>query len=274
MSQNKLTVDYQLKHAPKTWPLKAVVIGIIAVLLFIATGYIAYNGFSESAWLVTRNIIISIFTPNTNVLLNFTSRSGVPFLILETAAIAFLGTLFGTIISIPIAFLSSRNIMPKWIAAIGVSIIVVIRTFPAVVYGLMFIRVTGPGAFTGVLTLSIASVGMVAKLFIEVIEDLDPGIIEALDASGCNTIQKIQYGIIPQLLSNFASTAIYRFEINVKYATILGMVGAGGIGAPLIFAISAFRWSDVGALLIGLIVLVLVIEQLSARIRSKLATGE
>jgi phosphonate transport system permease protein len=138
----------------------------------------------------------------------------------------------------------------------------------------MFIRVTGPGAFTGVLTLSVASIGMIAKLFIEVIEDLDPGIIESLDASGCNTIQKIQYGIIPQLLSNFASTAIYRFEINVKYATILGMVGAGGIGAPLIFAISAFRWNDVGALLIGLIVLVLVIESFSTRLRSKLAAGE
>ncbi|MCD8574995.1 MAG: ABC transporter permease subunit [Erysipelotrichaceae bacterium] len=95
-----------------------------------------------------------------------------------------------------------------------------------------------------------------------------------MDASGCNTIQKIQYGILPQLMSNFASTTIYRFEINVKYATILGMVGAGGIGAPLIFAISAYRWNDAGALLIGLIIFVLIIEMISTRIRKKLATGE
>lgn len=274
MSTRKLTVQETLSKAPKSWPLKASVFGFFVIMLIIASNYINYSGLTDTGLKVARNIFVSIFTPNQDILFNFTSRNGVPFLLLETAAIAFLGTIIGTVISIPIAFLSSRNIVPKWFASIGVSIIVIIRTFPAVVYGLMFIRVTGPGAFTGVLTLSVASIGMVAKLFIEVIEDLDPGIIEALDASGCNTIQKIQYGIIPQLMSNFASTAIYRFEINVKYATILGMVGAGGIGAPLIFAISAFRWNDVGALLIGLIVLVLVIEAISTRIRSKLATGE
>ncbi len=274
MSTKKLTVQDQLKLAPKSWPLKVGMIVFFAVVLFIATDYIVYRGLTETGLRVARNIFISIFTPNTDILFNLSSRNGVPFLLLETASIAFLGTIIGTILSVPIAFLSSRNIVPSWFASIGVSIIVVIRTFPAVVYGLMFIRVTGPGAFTGVLTLSIASIGMVAKLFIEVIEDLDSGIIESLDASGCNTIQKIQYGIIPQLLSNFASIAIYRFEINVKYATILGMVGAGGIGAPLIFAITAFRWNDVGALLIGLIILVLIIESISTRIRSKLATGE
>ncbi len=274
MSKKKLTVQEVLENAPKSWPLKVAITLFFIIILMIANNYISYNGLTDTGVRVARNILRSIFSPNTDYLFNFSSRSAVPFLLLETTAIAFLGTIIGTVISIPIAFLSSRNIVPKWMASIGVSIIVVIRTFPAVVYGLMFIRVTGPGAFTGVLTLSVASIGMIAKLFIEVIEDLDPGIIEALDASGCNTIQKIQYGIIPQLLSNFASTAIYRFEINVKYATILGMVGAGGIGAPLIFAINAFRWSDVGALLIGLILLVLVIEAISTKIRSKLATGE
>lgn len=274
MSKKKLTVQEVLENAPKSWPLKVAITLFFIIILMIANNYISYNGLTDTGVRVARNILRSIFSPNTDYLFNFSSRSAVPFLLLETTAIAFLGTIIGTVISIPIAFLSSRNIVPKWMASIGVSIIVVIRTFPAVVYGLMFIRVTGPGAFTGVLTLSVASIGMIAKLFIEVIEDLDPGIIEALDASGCNTIQKIQYGIIPQLLSNFASTAIYRFEINVKYATILGMVGAGGIGAPLIFAINAFRWSDVGALLIGLILLVLVIEAVSTKIRSKLSTGE
>ena len=274
MSKKKLTVQEVLENAPKSWPLKVAITLFFIIILMIANNYISYNGLTDTGVRVASNILRSIFSPNTDYLFNFSSRSAVPFLLLETTAIAFLGTIIGTVISIPIAFLSSRNIVPKWMASIGVSIIVVIRTFPAVVYGLMFIRVTGPGAFTGVLTLSVASIGMIAKLFIEVIEDLDPGIIEALDASGCNTIQKIQYGIIPQLLSNFASTAIYRFEINVKYATILGMVGAGGIGAPLIFAINAFRWSDVGALLIGLILLVLVIEAVSTKIRSKLATGE
>lgn len=271
MDERKLTVQETYDAAPKTWRTKAIVLAIIVCLLILSTNYIHFKGFTATGINIAKNIFGSIFSPNKDILFNITSKNGVPYLLLETAAIAFLGTIIGTFASIPIAFLSSRNIMPTWIANIGVSLIVVIRTFPAVVYGLMFIRVTGPGPFTGVLTLAVASIGMVSKLFIEVIEELDPGIIESLDASGCNTIQKVQYGVLPQLLTNFASTAIYRFEINVKYATILGMVGAGGIGAPLIFAISAFRWSDVGALLVGLIVLVLVIEALSTRIRLKLA---
>ena len=128
---------------------------------------------------------------------------------------------------------------------------------PAFVYGLMFIRVTGPGPFAGLLTMSLCSIGMVSKMFIESIEDLDKRILESLDAAGCTTFQKIRYGILPQL----------------RDATVLGLVGAGGIGAPLIFAMSAYRWNEVGAILLGLIVLVLIIEWISSRIRIKLARG-
>ncbi len=232
MSTQNTRVQDQLSKQPKVFWRNALVIGISAIVVFFSLDYIDYKGLTDTGIEVAFNIIKSVFTPNLPFLLDFTTKSGVPYLLLETAAIAFLGTIMGSIVSIPLAFLSSRNIVPSWFTHIGVAVITVIRTFPAVVYGLMFIRVTGPGAFTGVLTLAIASVGMVSKLFIETIEELDPGIIEALDASGCSGIQKVQYGIIPQLMSNFLSTAIYRFEINVKYATILGMVGAGGIGAP------------------------------------------
>lgn len=274
MSVMKPRIQETLRKQPNEWGIKLFVLAVVLAIFFVAQDFIPYNGVTEQGLLIARNIFNALTNPNQTILFDFVTRDGVPVLIMETAAIAFLGTIFGALISIPFAFLSARNIVPKWIASIGVAIIVVIRTFPAVVYALMFIRVTGPGAFTGVLTLSVASIGMLAKLFAEIIEDLDPGILEALDASGCNTIQKIQYGILPQLMSNFASTTIYRFEINVKYATILGMVGAGGIGAPLIFAISAYRWSDAGALLIGLIIFVLIIEMISTRIRKKLATGE
>src|SRR5471030_1371901 len=137
----------------------------------------------------------------------------------------------------------------------------------------MFIRVTGPGPFEGVLTIGIVSVGMITKLYVEAIEDLDKNIIESLDVAGCTLAQKVRYGIIPQLLTNFVSTAIYRFEINLKDATVLGLVGAGGIGAPLIFAMNAYRWKEVGAILIGLIILVFVVEYASTRIRTKLTRG-
>ena len=148
-----------------------------------------------------------------------------------------------------------------------------IRTVPPLVYGLMFIRVTGPGAFTGLLTMSLCSIGMVSKLYIEAIEDLDTKILESLDACGCTLFQKIRYGILPQLFPDFMSTIIYRFDMNLRDATILGMVGAGGIGSPLIFAMNSYRWNEVGAILAGLIILVLVVEFLSAKIRVKLARG-
>ena len=165
------------------------------------------------------------------------------------------------------------NLTGKVIAFIGRIIIMMIRTVPAFVYGLMFIRVTGPGAFAGLLTMSLCSVGMITKMYTEAIEDLDTRILESLDASGCTTWQKIRYGILPQLLPNFASTAIYRFDINLRDATVLGLVGAGGIGAPLIFAMNSYRWNEAGAILAGLIVLVLIVELISTQIRVKLTRG-
>ena len=270
MSQNK-RVNEQLSKQPKVLLKNSAIIALNLLILYLSTQYVEIKGLTEAGIDIAGAIVQSIFTPNLDFLLDFSTKGGVPYLLLETAAIAFLGTILGAIISIPMAFVSSRNIVPSWVAHIGIAIITVIRTFPAVVYGLMFIRVTGPGAFTGVLTLAIASVGMISKLYIEIIEELDSGIIEALDAAGCDRIQKIQYGIIPQLLSNFLSTAIYRFEINVKYATILGMVGAGGIGAPLIFAMQAYRWKDAGSLLVGLIIFVLIVEAISTQLRKKLA---
>ena len=105
------------------------------------------------------------------------------------------------------------------------------------------------------------------------IEDLDKGILESLSASGCNLFDKIRYGIIPQLMPSFASTLIYRFDMNLRDATVLGIVGAGGIGAPLIFAMNSYRWNDVGAILLGLVVLVLLVEWFSSKLRTKLMRG-
>ena len=137
----------------------------------------------------------------------------------------------------------------------------------------MWIRVTGPGAFCGVMTQSICSIGMISKMYITAIEDIDKRILESLDASGCNAFQKIRYGILPQIIPNFISTVIYRFDINMKDATTLGIVGAGGIGAPLIQCINSSRWGMVGSYLWSLVVLMLLIEFFSTRIRNRLTRG-
>lgn len=262
----------QMEKEPKKWIYK-VVIALIAVALLVWSGTtVKLDNMQGSGFAIAKNIISGIFHPDLDLLLNFTN-TGVAYLLLETMCIAFLGTIVGAIIAIPLAFLSASNIMPKWITVIGRVIIIAIRTIPAFVYALMFIRVTGGGPFTGLLTMSLCSVGMVSKMYIEAIEDLDTRILESLDASGCNTFQKIRYGILPQLFSDFISTIIYRFDMNLRDATVLGLVGAGGIGAPLMFAMSSYRWNEVGAILTGLIVLILIVEYISTRIRVKLARG-
>lgn len=268
----KAEVRNQLEKAPKLWIVKLAIILFVLLATTWSGASLNYNGITKSGLIIAKSIFLGILSPDTNLLFNFGSN-GVLYLLVETIAIAILGTIIGSIISVPFAFMCSSNIVPKWVSTLGTIIVAGIRTFPEFVYGLMLVKVTGPGAFAGVLTIGIVSIGMVTKLYIEAIEDLDKNIIESLDASGCTLLQKVRYGIIPQLSTNFVSTSIYRFEMNLKDATVLGLVGAGGIGAPLIFAMNAYKWKQVGAILIGLIVLVIIVEYGSTRIRSKLARG-
>ena len=265
-------IEKAYAQRPKRWVFELSVAVIVTALIVWSATAVETSGTTQNGGKIALNILSGIFHPDTGLLFNLTVQ-GVPYLLLETVCIAFLGTVVGAVISIPLEFLSASNLAPKPIAFIGRIIIMAVRTVPAFIYGLMFIRVTGPGAFAGLLTMSLCSVGMVSKMYIEAIEDLDVRVLESLDAAGCTTWQKIRYGILPQLMPNFASTAIYRFDINLRDATVLGLVGAGGIGAPLIFAMNSYRWSEAGAILAGLIVLVLAVEWLSTKIRIKLARG-
>ncbi len=257
---------------PQNWLYELTVAAVVvALLVWSATG-METAGTTTNGGKMALSILGGIVNPDRKLQFNLTT-GGVLYLLLETICIAFMGTVVGAIISIPLAFVSANNLVPKPVAFIGRILIMAIRTVPAFVYGLMFIRVTGPGPFAGLMTMSLTSIGMISKMYIEAIEDLDTKILESLDAMGCSTWQKIRYGILPQLMPNFASTAIYRFDINLRDATVLGLVGAGGIGAPLIFAMNAYRWNEAGAILIGLVVLVLIVEYISTRIRVKLTRG-
>ena len=257
---------------PKRWIYELAIVLITAALLVWSGSAVETSGTTQNGAKIALNILAGIFNPDTDLLFNLTTQ-GVPYLLLETICIAFLGTVVGAVISVPLAFLSVSNLTPAPVAFLGRIIIMAVRTVPAFVYGLMFIRVTGPGAFAGLLTMSLCSVGMVSKMYIEAIEDLDTKILESLDAAGCSSWQKIRYGIVPQLMPNFASTAIYRFDINLPDATVLALVGAAGIGPPLIFPMNSYRWNEAGSILAGLIVLVLIVEWISTKIRVKLARG-
>lgn len=265
-------IESMYEQEPKTWYAKLLVALIVAVLMAWSLSAVQTGSTGGDGLAVAGRIVNGIFHPDTKLLFDFTT-SGVAYLLLETMCIAFLGTIVGAILSVPLSFLSAANLVPKPVALIFRTVIMAIRTIPAFVYGLMFIRVTGPGPFAGLLTMSLCSIGMVSKMFIESIEDLDTRILESLDAAGCTMFQKIRYGILSQLFPDFMSTIIYRFDMNLRDATVLGLVGAGGIGAPLIFAMSAYKWNQVGAILAGLIVLILIIEVISTKIRTKLARG-
>lgn len=114
---------------------------------------------------------------------------------------------------------------------------------------------------------------MLQKLYVDAIEDLDTTVLESMTSMGCTVFQRIRFGILPQLFALFLSVVIYRFDMNMREASVLGLVGAGGIGAPLIFAMQGYKWSQVGSLLIGLVVLVLIIEVLSNQLRRRLVRG-
>ena len=205
-------IEEAYEKRPRRWLFELSVAVIVVALLVWSGSAVETAGTTQSGTVIAWNILAGIFHPDTDLLFNLTVQ-GVPYLLLETICIAFLGTIVGAVISIPLAFLSASNLTPKPVAFLGRIIIMAVRTVPAFVYGLMFIRVTGPGAFAGLLTMSLCSVGMVSKMYIEAIEDLDVRVLEALDAAGCSAWQKIRYGIVPQLMPNFASTAIYRFDM-------------------------------------------------------------
>lgn len=268
----KLTVAEMYANRPRKWVLYLAIVLLIVVMVGWSASDIKFTGLTVTGTEVAKGVLHGVFSPD-KALLFGTSDTDVPYLLLQTIAIAVLGTLIGAVLAIPFAFLASFNIMPKPVAYAVRVLILMIRTIPSIVWALMWIRVTGPGAACGVITQSICSIGMISKMYITAIEDLDTHILESLDAMGCTPFQKIRYGVIPQLTASFISTTIYRFDINLKDATTLGIVGAGGIGASLVQCLNSRRWAMVGAFVWGLMVLVLIIELVSTKIRRKLAHG-
>ena len=272
-ADRKLTAAEVYALRPRRWLLYTAIVLILALLVGWSASDVHFSGLTATGSSVARGVVSGIFHPDTDLLFGL-GDTDVPYLLLQTIAIAILGTLFGAILAIPFAFLASENIMPRPVAYLFRVLILLIRTIPSLVWALMWIRVTGPGAACGVITQSVCSIGMISKMYITAIEDIDVRILESLDAMGCTPFQKIRYGVIPQLTASFISTTIYRFDINLKDATTLGIVGAGGIGASLVQCLNSRRWAMVGSFVWGLMLLVVVIEFFSTKIRTKLAQGK
>ena len=190
---------------------------------------------------------------------------------METFYMAVLGTVLGSVLAFSLAFLAARNLLGGTAqAAPGKGLLVAIRTFPEILLAIIFVAAAGPGPTAGIMAMGIHSIGFLGKIFSDVIEGIDHGPMEAIRASGGNALQVFFYAVVPQVLPEFASTALYRFEINLRAATILGLVGAGGIGGPLIQRLQFRRWDEISMILIVIVGFIIVVDAVSSRVRQRL----
>ena len=213
-------------------------------------------------------MLSGFFTPDWEFFFS-TKKDGLLYLLTETICISIVGTGISAVLAAPLAFLGTRRFAPAPICVWFQLLVIAIRSIPFLIYGLIFIRVSGPGAFTGVLTLAVCSIGLLTKRFSECLDALDLGAYRALLAMGVSPLAAIRHGVLPQIAPMFASVILYRFDVNIREASVLGLVGAGGIGAPLIFSMNKYNWSLAGAILLGLILLVWIVDEISGKLAKK-----
>ena len=187
---------------------------------------------------------------------------------LVTLHIAVWGSALAVVCAVPCGLLCSANIAPIWVRQPMRRLMDACRAINEMVFAMLFIVAVGLGPFAGVLALWVHTTGTLAKLFSEAVEAIDPRPVEGVRATGSHKIEEIWYGVIPQVLPLWISYSLYRFESNVRSASVVGMVGAGGIGVVLFEVIRGFQYAQTCAILIILVVTVSVIDVLSARIRA------
>lgn len=190
---------------------------------------------------------------------------------LVTVQIAVWGTALAVVCSIPLGILSAENIVPWWVYQPVRRLMDAARAINEMVFAMMFVVAVGLGPFAGVLALFVHTTGVLAKLFSEAVEAIDPRPVEGIRATGATRLHEVIFGVIPQVLPLWISYSLYRFESNVRSATVLGIVGAGGIGQPLYEMIRGFYYAETAAIMIIIIVSVSLLDIVSQRLR-KLVT--
>lgn len=192
--------------------------------------------------------------------------------LMETVQMAILGTTIGAAFALPFAFLAAKNIIKNTVIRGMIRFILnIVRTIPDLLLGSLFVAVVGIGPVAGVAALAVFSFGMISKLFYETIETIDNGPIEAIRSAGGSTFDVIRYAVFPQIASQLLSYFLYTFEINVRASSVLGYMGAGGIGVLLQRSLSQFRYDQTSVIIIAIFVVVLVIDFINNKVREKLA---
>ncbi|QEE60567.1 phosphonate ABC transporter, permease protein PhnE [Salinibacterium sp. dk2585] len=191
-------------------------------------------------------------------------------LLIETVQMAIVGTVLGSVLSLFIAFAAASTLSPKWIYYPARWTMNVIRAVPDLVFALMFVSAVGLGPFAGILAMTLGSLGSIGKIYAEAMESVDTGPMVAMRSVGASHRQVIQYGVLPQAAPLLVSYTLLLFEGNVRGATILGLVGAGGIGLELTTAMRMYDYGHLSAIIICIILVVTVIDQGSAFIRRRI----
>jgi phosphonate transport system permease protein len=197
----------------------------------------------------------------------FVAKLGRP--LWDTINIATLGTALSIIVAVPVAYCAARNTTPSaaLVRPIALFIIVSSRSINSLIWALMLVTIIGPGVLAGILAIGLRSIGFCAKLLYEAIEEIDESQVEAVRATGASGPQVTAYGVVPQVLPAFAGISVFRWDINIRESTVLGLVGAGGIGLPLNAAITTLAWTQVSLILLIIIATVIVSEWVSAKVR-------
>jgi phosphonate transport system permease protein len=191
----------------------------------------------------------------------------------DTLNIATLGTLLAIVLAVPVAFLAARNTTPSrtLVRPLALLIIVASRSINSLIWALVLVAVLGPGVAAGILAIALRSIGFIGKLLYETIEEIAAAPVEAVTATGATDLQVIDYAIVPQVLPAFTGICVFRWDINIRESTVLGLVGAGGIGLQLESSLNTLAWPQVTLILLIILSTVIVSEWVSARVREAIS---
>jgi len=188
--------------------------------------------------------------------------------LLESLQIAVLASALGIVLALPIGLAAARNLMPAWVTWPARVIIVMARSFHPVIVAILFVKAVGFGALAGILALTVASIGFIGKLFTEAIEEISDKQVEAVRATGAPFASVLWFGVLPQVFSRFIGFATYQLDSNLRNSTMVGIVGAGGVGGTLFAAFQRFDYDYVCAILISIIALIMLGELLASAVRA------
>lgn len=245
-----------------------VILGCVVVYSIVSLNY---SGMAAPALRSVTDVIAGLFQPDWSFVYNGGGEDLLSLLGV-TLCIAFLGTCIAAVLSLPLSIVSAKNFYRSFavIPKLGKFFCNVLRAFPELIYAIIFVKMAGPGPFAGLLAIGVHQIGMLGKLYTEEWEGMDEAPVEAMEAVGANFWQILFYARLPQLIPIFLSLCLNHFEIALRSAATLGLVGAGGLGAPIIFAIQSRNWGKVSIILLGIVVMVSLVDWFTGYVRKKL----